>query len=240
MRRMRSLLLSIGLMCAAVIALAACGGTGVTATPSAAAAAPSVALTKPSAAAASTAVSPSVTSSAPASSLTSSFTSATFKVPIGLTLSGGWSLSTDETGTVGLQLGDAAASIMSIDSTTVRGATTTAPWIPWPDDIHAWLAGRPEFKLDATRTAVVGGRPAVIVDADYVRERITDQGDWIKYGTDPTDGLNMKGSWPGSVHIVVVKTGPKSGIVMMMDGPTDAFGGASTSLDRVLGTLTFR
>ena len=50
----------------------------------------------------------------------------------------------------------------------------------------------------------------------------------------------MKGSWPGRVHIVVVKTGPKTGIVVMMDAPTDAFGAASVSLDRILATLTFR
>jgi hypothetical protein len=175
------------------------------------------------------------TSSAPASS----FTSGVFRIPIAFTLSDGWSIATDEAGTVGLQLGDAAAAIMSIDAMTVRGATSTAPWVPWPDDIHAWLAGRPEFKPGATRTAVVGGRPAVIVEADYVRERITDQGDWVKYGTGQTDGLNLKGSWPGRVRIVVVKTGPTSGIVVVMDAPIDAFGAASVSLDRVLATLTF-
>jgi hypothetical protein len=179
-------------------------------------------------------------SASPASSLTSSFSSATFKLPVGFTLSDGWSIVADEQGAIGLQRGDAAAAILSLDSMTVRGATSTAPWVPWPDDIRAWLAGRPEFKPYPTRTGVVGGRPAVIVEADYVRDRITDQGDWLKYGTGQSDGINMKGSWPGSVHIVVVKTGPKSGIVVMMDAPTDAFGAASTSLDRILGTLTFR
>src|SRR3954447_3124701 len=175
-----------------------------------------------------------------ATSSASSFTSKAFKIPIGFTLSDGWSIDTDEQGVVGFQDGDASAAIMSLDSMTVRGATSTAPWVPWPDDIHAWLAGRPEFKPTAARASVVGGHPAVIVDADYVRERITDQGDWLKYGTDHSDGYNMKGSWPGSVHLVVVKTGPKSGIVVMIDGPTDAFGGARASLDRLLGTLTFR
>ena len=50
MPRMRKLLLSIGLVCATSIALAACGGTGATTTPSAAPTAPSAAVTKPSAA----------------------------------------------------------------------------------------------------------------------------------------------------------------------------------------------
>ncbi|MGZ8514297.1 MAG: hypothetical protein ACXW4H_04245 [Candidatus Limnocylindrales bacterium] len=168
------------------------------------------------------------------------FTSSNFKVPIGFTLLDGWTISTDELGTVGLQLGDAAAAIVSIDSLTVRGATPTAPWVPWPDDIHAWLAGRPEFRPDAPRAAEVGGRPAVVIDADYVRERITDQGDWLRYGTGQSDGLNLKGSWPGRVHLVVVKTGVKSGIVVVMDAPVDAFDQASVSLDRILATLTFR
>ena len=119
---------------------------------------------------------PSPASASPSTSSTSSFTSATFKIPIAFTLSDGWAIATDEPGTVGLQLSDAVASIMSIDSTTVRGATTTAPWVPWPDDIHAWLAGRPEFRPDAPRTGVIAGHPAVFVDADYVREKITDQG----------------------------------------------------------------
>jgi hypothetical protein len=183
---------------------------------------------------------PSPASPSAATSSATSFTSAAFKVPIGFTLSDGWSIATDEQGEVSLEHGAAVAAIMSLDSTTVRGATSTAPWVPWPDDVHAWLAGRPEFSPTAARTGVVGGRPAVIVDADYVREKITDHGDWLKYGKNHSDGYNMKGSGPGSVHLVVVKTGPKSGLVVMMDGPTDTFGGASASLDRILGTLTFR
>lgn len=168
------------------------------------------------------------------------FTSANFKVPIGFTLLDGWTISTDEMGTVGLQLGDAAAAIVSIDSLTVRGATPTAPWVPWPDDIHAWLAGRPEFRPDAPSEAEVGGRPAVVIDSDYVRERITDQGDWLRYGTGSSDGLNLKGSWPGRLHLVVVKSGVKSGIVVVMDAPLDQFDEASVSLGRILATLTFR
>jgi hypothetical protein len=179
-------------------------------------------------------------SAATASSSPAPFTSSNFKVPIGFTLSDGWSIVTDEPGTVGMLLGDAGTAIVSLDSVTVRGATSTAPWVPLPDDIHAWLAGRPEFRPDAARTGVVGGRPAVIVDADYVREKITDQGDWIRYGTGSSDGINMKGSWPGRVHIVVVKTGPKTGIVVVMDAPLDVFDGATVSVDKMLATLTFR
>jgi hypothetical protein len=55
-----------------------------------------------------------------------------------------------------------------------------------------------------------------------------------------SNGLNMSGSWPGRVHLVVVRTGPTSGIVVMMDAPVDAFGAANASLDRILATLTFR
>lgn len=185
-----------------------------------------------------TAASPSAgTSTAPSPA---PFTSSNFKVPVGFTLLDGWKISTDELGTVGLQLGDAAAAIVSIDSLTVRGATPTAPWVPWPDDIHAWLAGRPEFRPDAPREVEVGGRPAVIIDAEYVRERITDQGDWLRYGTGSSDGINLRGSWPGRLHLVVVNTGVGSGIVAVMDAPLDAFAGASASLDSILATLTFR
>jgi hypothetical protein len=180
---------------------------------------------------------PASSSAAPSSR---AFTSAAFKIPIGFTLSDGWSIATDEQGEVSLRHGDAIAAIMSLDSLTVRGATSTAPLVPWPDDIHAWLAGRPEFRPTAARAGVVGGRPAVIVDAEYVREKITDQGDWLRYGTGHSDGYNLNVSQPGGIHLVVVKTSPKSGIVVMMDGPTEAFGGASASLDRLLGTLNFR
>jgi len=170
----------------------------------------------------------------------SPFTSSQFKVPIGFTLLDGWTIATDETGTVGMQLSDAVASFVSLDSLTVRGATSTSPWQPWPDDIHAWMAARPEFRPDAARSGVVGGQPAVIVDATYVREKITDPGDWMKYGTGPSDGLNLKGSWPGRVRIVVVHTGPTSGVVVVMDAALDAFDDATASLDRVLATLTFK
>jgi hypothetical protein len=179
-------------------------------------------------------------STPPATPPPSPFTSSRFKVPVGFTLQDGWTIATDEPGTVGLQLGDAGAAIMDLESMTVRGATSTAPWQPWPDDIHAWMAGRPEFRPDAARTGVVGGHAAVIVDADYVREKITDPGDWIKFGTGRTDGLNMKGSWPGRVRIIVVHTSPTTGIVVMMDAPVDVFDNASASLDRILSTLTFK
>ena len=122
-------------------------------------------------------------SAPPASPLASpspvAFGSSNFKVPIEFTLADGWTVAADGDGVVALQLGDAAAAIMSLDSVTVRGATPTSPWVTWPDDIHAWLAGRPEFKPDGARTGVVGGQDAVIVDADYVREKITDPGDWL-------------------------------------------------------------
>ncbi|OGO57617.1 MAG: hypothetical protein A2Z32_07595 [Chloroflexi bacterium RBG_16_69_14] len=161
-------------------------------------------------------------------------------MPVGFTLLDGWTIATDEPGTVGLQLGDAGAAIVDLESLTVRGATSDAPWQPWPDDIHAWMAGRPEFRPAAARAGVVGGLPAVIVDADYVREKITDPGDWLKFGTGQSDGLNLKGSWPGRVRIIVVHTSPTSGVVVVMDAPLDVFDDASVSLDRVLSTLTFK
>ena len=98
---------------------------------------------------------PASSSAAPSST---AFTSAAFKIPIGFTLSDGWSIATDEQGEVSLEHGAAVAAIMSLDSMTVRGATSTAPWVPWPDDVHAWLAGRPEFSPTAARAGVVGGR----------------------------------------------------------------------------------
>ena len=49
-----------------------------------------------------------------------------------------------------------------------------------PGRCRGSMTGRPEFSPTAARTGVVGGRPAVIVDADYVRENDHRPRDWLR------------------------------------------------------------
>ena len=150
--------LRIGLLSATLIALAACGGTSATSTPSAATttpsapASPSTAMIKPSA-------------SAVASTR---FTSDAFAVPVSFSLAGGWRVMTDVHSIIDLMgADDQDVGIQDIGSTTVLGTTKGVDsYMPWPKDLYAWLKSRPEFKPQPPKAITVGGRPATQIDAD--------------------------------------------------------------------------
>lgn len=175
------------------------------------------------------------------------FVSGAFEVPIRLTMSDGWTADSYAKGTVDLSGPDKVASIMSIASMTVRGAKPTDPWVSWPADIHAWLAKRPEFRPSAPRSTTVGGRPASVIDVDVVTP-VADTGDWVRCAPPGSScGINLRdandsGGW--RIHLVVVPTGPGTGIVGYVDAPVVAPAGdfeeAAASFDRLLATLTFQ
>jgi hypothetical protein len=153
----------------------------------------------------------------------------------------GWTSAGTEPGSVDLNGPTQPASIMSIASMTVRGAKSTDPWVPWPADIHAWLAKRAEFRPAAPRSITIGGRPATVIDVAVVTP-VADTGDWVKCGPSPC-GINLRsanggGGW--QIHLVVVPTGAGTGIVAYIDAPTDGFDAAVASLDKLLATLEFR
>jgi len=159
-----------------------------------------------------------------------------FDPPIRLTLVDGWTVDTigSEPPTVDLQRSDLDAGIMSIATLTVRGATAADPWIPWPDDIHAWLAGRPEFRPSAPRETTVGGQPGIIIDFDVVVGPETDTGDWIKYGDGRPNGFNLRGADGERWRLVVVNTGAGSGIVAIVGVKPADFEEATAALGRLL------
>jgi hypothetical protein len=169
------------------------------------------------------------------------FSSSVFGVPIQLTMPAGWTSAGTEPGSVDLNGPTQPASIMSIASMTVRGAKSTDPWVPWPADIHAWLAKRAEFRPAAPRSITIGGRPATVIDVAVVTP-VADTGDWVNCGPSPC-GINLRsanggGGW--QIHLVVVPTGAGTGIVAYIDAPTDGFDAAVASLDKLLATLEFR
>jgi len=161
-----------------------------------------------------------------------------FEPPIRLTLVDGWSVDTlpAEEGIVDLQRGPLDSGIMSIATLKVRGATPADPMVPWPDDIHAWLAGRPEFRPSEPRETTVGGRPGTIIDVDVVVGPETDTGDWITFGNESPKGWNLRGANGARFRLVVVPTGRASGIVALLEGGPADF----DSLDSLLATLEFR
>jgi hypothetical protein len=163
--------------------------------------------------------SPSGTSSA------SAYDSAAFGVPLSLTLPDGWSIDSQGSDLIGLSGPDQPATIMNMSTMTVRGATATDPWTPWPADIEAWLGARPEFRPGASHPVTVGG---------------ADTGDWVRSA--PGDGINLRGANAGGwkIHLVVVPTGTGTGIVGYTDGPPAGFQQAADSLDQLLATLRFR
>jgi len=165
-----------------------------------------------------------------------------FDPPIRLTLIDGWTTYTDPNpeGIVDLRRGPIDTGIMSIARLTVRGPTPTSPMVPWPDDIHAWLAGRPEFRPSEPRETTVGGRPGIIIDVDVVVVPETDTGDWIKYGDVRPNGWNLKDADGERFRLVVVYTGARSGIVAMVGVSSADFDANAAAFDRLLATLEFR
>ena len=223
--------LRIGLVSATLIALAACGGTGATASPSAA-------MTEPSAAAASPLAS-------------SSFTSSDFAVPVSFSLAGDWKVNNEHPSTIDISRDDQGASagaferftggmqnagIQDIGSTTVAGATKSDPRMPWPKDLYAWLKSRPEFKPQSPQAITVGGRPATQIDADVSVpdgtkiELVcsTDSNCWL---------LDHNDRW----RFVEVKNSDGSGVVWITNGiPAPGFDAYAMALNQLLGTLAFR
>lgn len=112
--------------------------------------------------------------------------------------------------------------------------------MPWPDDPWSWLDDRPEFQTVAQHSVDVGGYPALVIDVDTVPDQIDDPGDWLRFGIGPSDGINLGGPSPERLHLVIVETGPGTGIVALVRVPTDTFDEGSASFDRVVGTLQFR
>jgi hypothetical protein len=169
------------------------------------------------------------------------FSSSGFGVPIQLTMPAGWTSEGTEPGSVNLTGPTQPASIMSIAAMTVRGAKSTDSWVPWPADIHAWLAMRAEFRPSEPRSITIGGRPATVIDVDVVTP-LADTGDWVKCGP-ASCGINLRaandsGAW--RIHMVIVPTGTGTGIVAYTDAPRDGFDAAAASLDQLVATLQFR
>ena len=185
--------------------------------------------------------SPTPTAS-PISSTTSgptSFSSSTFAVPFSISLADGWRLDTDEPGIVGLSQASSGTGVvlMNLATMTVRGPTPSAAWVPWPDDPYAWFDGRPEFTPVATRNTTVNGRPAVLFDVVTVPDQIDDNGDWVKFAAGAANGMNLKGPKPEHMRLVIVSTGPKSGIVALVGAADADYVEVFASFDRLLATL---
>jgi hypothetical protein len=242
MQRLRSPLLAIGLVCAASLPLAACGGTGAMATPagvmttaSPGAATSSAPTTTPSAAAISPASSPDATST---------FASAAFAVPVSFSLAGGWTVSHEGSSNIDLlrddhgagPYGTQNAGIQDIATTTVAGATTSDPPMPWPTDLYAWLESRPEFEPHSPKAITLDGRPAIQIDADVTVPDGT-RIDFVCSAGSNCWLLDHNDRW----RFVEVKNGDGSGVVWITNGiPAPAFDAYGTALDELLGTFAFR
>jgi hypothetical protein len=114
---------------------------------------------------------------------------------------------------------------------------------------HPCLVGR-QSRIPARRprSTTIGGRPATVIDVDVVTP-VADTGDWVK-GCGPKDvtcGINLRGandSGGWRIHLVVVPTATRTGIVGYIDAPvTDPAGdfqSVAASFDRLMATLVFR
>lgn len=238
MPRMRSLLLSNGLVCVALIALAACGGPSATAAPSVATAAPTAAAAAPSA----PMTKPSAAATSPLAG--SRFTSTVFAVPVSFSLAGDWVVNHEGRSDIDLGRDDHGAGpngaqdagIQDIGSTTVAGATASDPYMPWPKDLYAWLKSRPEFKPQSPRAITVGGRPATQIDADVS----VPDGTRISLVCSKASScwlLDHNDRW----RFVEVKNSDGSGVVWITNGiPAPGFDAYGQALDQLLGTFAFR
>jgi hypothetical protein len=189
----------------------------------------------------------STPTSTPASS--GSFSSAVFAVPISFSLAGGWNVNHDIHADIDLGRDDHGATpeafkvftgdiqnvgILDIGSTTVAGATTSDPYLPWPKDLYAWLKSRPEFKLQSPQAITVGGRPATQIDADV---QVPDGTKIALVCSSNCWLLDHNDRW----RFVEVKNSDGSGIVVLSNGiAAPAFDAYAQALDQLLGTLTFR
>ncbi len=240
MDRRRSQLLGIAVLCTSVTVLAACGGTVTGATPaavtaSAAAAEPSPVAPTPSAAAVSPGASPGATST---------FASTAFAVPVSFSLAGGWRVAHEGSSNVDLLRDDGGAGpyglqnagIQDIASTTVAGMTGGDPALPWPKDLYAWLTSRPEFKPLPPQAITVGGRPALLIDADAT----VPAGTRIEFVCSAGSNcwlLDHDDRW----RFVEVRNGDGSGVVWITNGiPAPDFDAYGQALDALLGTVAFR
>ena len=184
--------------------------------------------------------SPSLIPTAAATTGPIAFVSKNFAVPLSLTIMDGWSFAVDAAEQVELLHGDTDSdlAIMAMASVTVPGATAADPYVPFPADITAWLATRPEFLTFAPREVTVGGRKGTLVEVDFVaapsaKYTIIDYGSggWT-YGGAATAGQHGR---------FIVLPGPgNTGVVIFMESPKVGFEATAASLDRVLATLIFR
>lgn len=174
------------------------------------------------------------------------FRSSNFAVPISIVLAEGWDdwrVDADETNVVALHQTSSGYEInlMNLPTMTVRGPTPSAAWVSWPADPTAWFDARPEFTPVATRNITANGRPAVLFDVDTVADQIADTGDWVKYGPGHSDGFNLRDlPSPDHMRLVIIPTGPTTGIVAIVDAGATDYVALFALLDRVLANLVVR
>ena len=181
---------------------------------------------------------PSLIPSAAATTGPIAFESKRFTVPLSLTIVDGWSFALDAAEQVELTRGDSDLAFMAMASVTVPGARAADPYVPFPADITAWLATRPEFVAFAPRAVTVGGRTGTLIEVDFVSAPSTKY-DIIRYGS---GGWTYGGPQTAGQHgRFIVLAGPgSSGVVIFMESPILGFEAAAASLDRLLATLVFR
>ncbi|MGH2445622.1 MAG: hypothetical protein ACRDGD_06230 [Candidatus Limnocylindria bacterium] len=185
-------------------------------------------------------------STAPVSTPGTVETSEAFSVPLSLDLPSGWqgreaaafySVFRPPSGTEPL-----FDRIVFADPASMR-VTAAAGAEPWPDDLYAWLDGRPEFEPSQPQVISVGGRPATMIEAvaDYEPTATRENLPIIQIGpSSPTDGT-LVALTEGSVtwRLIEVDLGDGAGVVIIYLGATDTFDAWAAEVEEVLDTVRF-
>jgi hypothetical protein len=182
-----------------------------------------------------------IATASPMPSATSRIVEATkFRVPLTLTLSGDWTLGTDEPSNLelfwrGPEHVDLA--FHPLDMVLLFGATVADPLVPVPADFAAWLRQRPEFSAVTARAVSIGGRPGTEVDAAFVWTAGTLERNFLTYST---GGWRYdQGDEGHRVRFIVVPGPAGEGFIIVMNAPGADFDPAAAELDTVLATVQF-
>lgn len=174
-------------------------------------------------------------------------TSEAFSVPLSLELPSGW------------QVREAAAlfsafrpapqpeqlfeRIVFADPDAMRVAEASGAQ-PWPDDLHAWLEGRPEFEPSEPQAISVGGRPATLIESVAIYEPTATRPTFpiIQIGPpDPITEGTLLAFTEGSVtwRLIEVDLGDGSEVVIAYLRPTETFDAWAAEVEQILDTVRF-
>jgi hypothetical protein len=115
---------------------------------------------------------------------------------------------------------------------------------PWPDDLHAWLEGRPEFEPSEPVAVSVGGRPATMIEAVATYEPTATRPTLAIVQIGPSNPIGegtILALSEGSVtwRLIEVDLGDGTQVVIAYLRPTEAFDAWAAEVERILDTVRF-